>query len=289
MEQLQAHNGLVRCGSCDHVFNADQQLFDDIPQKPAPKPTTVRKKTGGANHKPKSTKVKPLTAGDASSRKPSRTGRKAPEKPVETATTPRTAKPDRAKPRLDSVSTYDVAESELEQLLQRPQPRRFSFWWIPGILLLAVTLAAQSAYFYRDQLAAYAEWRPYLVDACERLGCSLQPPYDVSRIELIQPTNIAPHPRFANALRLRATLVNRANKPQPHPLMQVTLTDSAGHILSRRTFTPSQYLEHRTTAGTDMPPNLAIGALLDLTNADSKAVGYQIDFFAPRLNAPKTP
>jgi hypothetical protein len=33
-----------------------------------------------------------------------------------------------------------------------------------------------------------------------------------------------------------------------------------------------------------MPPHLAVGALLDLSNADGKAIGYQIDFFAPPIH-----
>jgi hypothetical protein len=194
---------------------------------------------------------------------------------------PQTGAPERTEKQRTAAPTFIGAEEA--PLRRRESQVRHSVLWIVGGLSLLVTLVAQSVYFYRDQLAAWPELRPYLQAICLEIGCTLRPPYDATRIELVQPTNIAPHPRFANALRLRATLVNRAAKPQPQPLMQVTLTDSSGHILSRRTFAPAQYLEQRSAVGSDMAPHLAVGALLDLTNGDGKAVGYQIEFFPPPI------
>lgn len=303
MEHLQAHGGLVRCGHCDHVFNADQRLFDEIPGKPGQKPATSAKKMRAGNAKPKT--IKPKTAGATPSPpvpKPARQPKKPPAETiaeeVDAAPAPWAAAGPIEPTRADSLrksskkrANQDALKQDvtrldalLEQLPLRAAPRQFSPLWIVGGLLLMVVLVAQGTYFYRDQLAAYPELRPYLIDACAEIGCTLRPPYDTGRIELVQPTNIAPHPRYANALRLRATLVNRASVAQPQPLMQVTLTDSAGRVLSRRTFAPAQYLEQRAAAGTDMSPHLAIGALLDLANPDGKAVGYQIDFFSPPLH-----
>lgn len=286
MEQLRAHAGVVRCGQCDHVFSADQQLFSEIPETPA---GVTKKPRVGV--KSKSVKPKPVTPAPA--RKPPRKKQKPadPAQPeeIEAAPAPWTStaapeKESRTEKSRAAAPSRVAGASIPEQFLARAAPRRFSFLWVVGILLLAPALLAQSAYFYRDRLAAVPELRPILVEICARLECTLRPPYDSSRIELVQPTNIAPHPRYANALRLRATLVNRAGKPQPHPLMQVTLTDSGGRVLSRRTFAPSQYLEQRASANADMPPHLAVGALLDLSNADGKAIGYQIDFFAPPIH-----
>src|SRR5687768_937245 len=63
MEQLRVHEGVVRCGKCDHVFNADQQLFSDIPgsvpQKAAPK------KKSRAENAAKPKPSKPKTAGSS--------------------------------------------------------------------------------------------------------------------------------------------------------------------------------------------------------------------------------
>ena len=114
-------------------------------------------------------------------------------------------------------------------------------WLLGGVLLLAL-LAAQVAYFYAPQLARDARLKPWLALYCERAGCDLKPPRATSSIELVQ-TSVAPHPRYENALRLSAVLVNRAEQAQPYPVMEVSLTDSEGQVLARRGFTPAQYLE----------------------------------------------
>lgn len=286
MEHLEAHNGLVRCGQCDHVFNADQRLFEELPSAAQEKPAPRKKARNSATTKPKPAKSKA-----AAPRKPARAPK--PEsaddtEEVEAAPAPWTPAPAptpeaRSETRRAEAPTRFDHISIPEQLPLSAPSRRFSFLWILGVLLGAAIFAAQTIYFYRDQLAAHTTLRPILIDICAEIGCTLRPPYDTTRIELVQPTNIAPHPRYANALRLRATLVNRAAVAQAPPLMQVSLTDSAGRVLSRRTFTPNQYMEQRAAAGHDMTPHLAIGALLDLVNPESKAVGYQIDFFSPPI------
>jgi predicted Zn finger-like uncharacterized protein len=282
IEQLRVHDGVVRCGRCDHVFNADQQLFSDIPEA-APDKTPARKKPRLENiAKPKSPKLK---TANSPKRPPAARAKVAavPEpaaEELEAAAAPWVAP---VKEKVKPPTEFTSSEDQLDEFPVTPSlpRRRFSFLWIVGAILLILLLAAQTTYFYRDQLAAYPGLRPYLDEMCVRLDCRVQPPYDASRIELVQPTNIAPHPRIASALRLRATLVNRAGDVQAHPYMQVTLTDSAGRVLARRVFSPRQYLEQATTPGTDMPPHLAVSALIDITNPDGKAVGYQIDFLPP--------
>ncbi|MDO8595968.1 MAG: DUF3426 domain-containing protein, partial [Sulfuricaulis sp.] len=146
--------------------------------------------------------------------------------------------------------------------------------WLLGGVLLLVLLMAQVAYFYAPQLARDARLKPWLALYCERTGCDLKPPHGTSSIELVQ-TSVAPHPRYENALRLQAILVNRAEQAQSHPVMEVSLTDSEGQVLTRRSFTPAQYLESPVAPGA-LAPNVAVRAHLDVTNADGRAVGYEI-------------
>ena len=156
-----------------------------------------------------------------------------------------------------------------------PKRRRVptAVWLLGGVLLL-VLLAAQVVYFYAPQLARDARLKPWLALYCERAGCDLKPPRGTLSIELVQ-TSVAPHPRYENALRLSAVLVNRAEQAQSHPVMEVSLTDSEGQVLARRSFTPAQYLESPAAHGA-LAPNVAVRAHLDVTNADGRAVGYEI-------------
>lgn len=150
--------------------------------------------------------------------------------------------------------------------------------WLLGGVLLLVLLAAQVAYFYAPQLARDARLRPWLALYCERAGCDLRPARGALPIDLVE-TAVAPHPRYENALRLSAVFVNRADTPQPWPLMEVSLTDSEGQVLARRGFAPAQYLE-APAAGAALAPNVAVRARLDVTNADGRAVGYEIRLVA---------
>ncbi|MEK7840525.1 MAG: DUF3426 domain-containing protein, partial [Pseudomonadota bacterium] len=102
--------------------------------------------------------------------------------------------------------------------------RRRARAWAALAILLVLVFANQIVYLNSIALARHAELAPWMEPYCAWLGCALKPPPDVARIEL--ETSIAPHPRFANALRIRADLVNRADHRQPLPRMEVTLTDS---------------------------------------------------------------
>jgi predicted Zn finger-like uncharacterized protein len=152
-----------------------------------------------------------------------------------------------------------------------------ALWWLGGLLLLAL-LAAQAAYFYAPQLARDARLKPWLALYCEKTGCDIKPARGVLPIDLAQ-TAVAPHPRYENALRLSAVLVNRAETVQPYPLMEVALTDSEGKPLARRPFAPAQYLL-APAAANGLTPNVAVRAQIDVTNVDGRAVGYEIRLVA---------
>ncbi len=159
----------------------------------------------------------------------------------------------------------------------QPQRRRVSAYWIFSAALLAIMWVGQFAYFYRDELAQVPDFRPALVDICAILECDLADIVAKAAPELVQ-TSIAPHPRYANALRLRASLVNRSNRTLPLPLMQVSVTDSGGLLLARRVFVPREYLAPGTAA-TPLAPSVIVQALLDVTNPDNKAAGYEVQLF----------
>lgn len=223
--QLDAREGLVRCGRCAAVFSATEHLVS----APAPR------------------------------RAPSR--RAAPHIDLATPSReqPSVARPARAAPRRGRVATA---------------------LWSLGSALLIVLLAGQFVYFYSAVLARDPALRPAMLEACAWLGCEIGPAHDVRLIELAE-TTIAPHPRYLGALRIRASLVNRAPYAQPLPLMEVTLTDNQGKALARRLFKPAEYLGPGQARIESMTPNVAIGALLDVTTPNEAAVGYEIQLVTP--------
>ena len=263
--QLAARDGLVRCGICASAFRADQHLFDSLsPEDPAPPPRNAR------THDP----------GDGGDRASS--GRSG-LLPSRGTSTPLYAGTNAGPPEPLAVATWpDIPADDLplmNEFPQAPNRRRVpTTVWLAGGLLLVLLLLAQAAYFFAAELARDARLRPWLALYCEQLACDLHAPGGAAAIDLTQ-TAVAPHPRYENALRLRAVLVNRTNVVQPYPLMEVSLTDSAGDVLARRMFTAAQYLES-PPAGADLAPAVAAATRLDVTNADGRAVGYEIRLVA---------
>jgi hypothetical protein len=146
--------------------------------------------------------------------------------------------------------------------------------------MLAAVFIGQIMHYYRSELAQYAELRPLVSEYCRLFECDVEPQRRVGLIELTQ-TAISPHPRYDNILRIRASMVNRAAFGQPYPLMEVTLTDNAGKVIARRSFSHPQYLERSIPAQDMLPPHVVVKTLLDVTSPDTSAVGYEIQLVVP--------
>lgn len=187
--------------------------------------------------------------------------------------------PQRRKPFSQSKLVKTTAEELLvikQKLLGRKVgDRTRPFFWASGILLLSLLLVIQYGFFDRDALARHPHIGKYVIKACEVTDCVIRPQQDIGLIELVD-TKVSPHPVYENALRVRATLINRAGFGQPFPLMEINLTNRQGEVNSRRTFAPEDYLGKKYLTAKLMPRNIAVKALLDITNPGKKTEGYEI-------------
>lgn len=189
---------------------------------------------------------------------------------------PATGKKKRRKRRVPPAGSAATEPLELALELPPARPRVPAAVWAAGVALALAALAGQFIHLYRAELARVPALTPAIEQFCALIGCELQPPQDVRRIELLDRTRIAPHPTYQNVLRIRVVMVNRASFPQPFPLMEVSLTDSNGVLLARRQFTSRQYLAETPTKDDSMAPDIVVNALLDVTNPDGRASGYEI-------------
>jgi predicted Zn finger-like uncharacterized protein len=259
--QLKAHDGLVRCGKCAVVFRADQRMFRNLPVKQK----ESRSNTAVTLKKP----TKPVPP--VKSKRPEQVSQKKP-RGNKSLTAPRLTPPEQ--------QNLDIPLVTELSLFENPKPRTRTAFWIVGNLLLFVLLAGQMLYIYRNELVGYSNLKPLVLVFCHYLRCEVHPRRNVAMIELNR-TSIAPHPKHAKALRIRASLVNRAGFTQPFPMMEVSLSSKTGELLSRRSFKPEEYLQQTDTATKGMPPNVIIEAALDVTNPDKKTVGYEILLHVP--------
>jgi predicted Zn finger-like uncharacterized protein len=251
--QLKARAGQVRCGRCQHVFRADEHLV----KQPARSTTKGAAKTAGTARKRTRKTAKPEGPADTA-------GNLSPDTTADAAQT-----------------TADVSISRSHSPLPEPtRVRTRTVYWVAGSALLVLLLLGQGVLFYGQELARRV---PVLGDVisplCGVLPCRRQP-IDIRRLDLVE-TQVAPHPRYDRALRIKATIVNRAEYTQPCPLLEVSLIDGRGYVVARRAYKPLEYLRNIDTARDGLPPHVAVSVQLDITSPGAPASGYEILLLAP--------
>ncbi len=155
------------------------------------------------------------------------------------------------------------------------RPRRTALWAGAAMLLLLL-LGLQIVLAQRVEFAADARWRPWLVQLCERLGCTLPAWHDPQRLTLVS-REIGPHPSVPNALLVTATLRNDAPWPQAWPLFELTLSDLEGQPVGLRRFRADEYLGAPPERPTIAPGQSAL-ARLEIADPGKQAVAFTFDF-----------
>lgn len=168
----------------------------------------------------------------------------------------------------------------LEELLWGKKRSRIKpFFWGLGNMLVLTILAIQITYFYSTELGRNPDLKLHIQRVCKYLGCVIQPQIDAGLIELAK-TRVSPHPRYANVLRLRVTLINRASFSQAYPLMEVSLSNHSGELVGRRTYRPEEYLRKKKNLSQNMIPNVIVHAKLEITSPNRRADGFEIRLIA---------
>lgn len=244
--QLKARDGQVRCGRCQQVFQADRHLVERPARSGAKPGSASRKRTGRRT-------AKPQTPAAAAA-------------PAET----------RTPPAIGSAATVTAP------LPPRPGPARTRRrYWAIGSALLVLLLIGQGVTFYGRELARTLPLlRDPVMAACAVLPCRHLGAIDLRRLDLVE-TQVTPHPRYDRALRVRATIVNRAEYAQPYPLLEVSLIDSQGHLVARRAYPPREYLKNADTIRNGLSPHVAVNVALDITGPGPKASGYEVLLLPP--------
>jgi predicted Zn finger-like uncharacterized protein len=297
-EQLSAHRGDVRCGQCQHVFNALNHL-KEVPQLLEPEfdpnleldfeatviqPAVQETKPAVAEEIPDMAEPEPqpeqvheapgLGAEDLDF------GIASPAKDVIDTTAPL--------PPAD-VSPEQETAAALEAIIAlKPSPQAAEFLadkpkrgmpkWLLALfaLLLLLGAAGQTIYFLRTEIAAsFPPAKPWLDQGCLRLGCTVGLPRHVDMFA-IEDSDLKDDAEHDGVMVLTYVLFNRAPYPQAYPLLELTLTDTFDKPVLRHTFMPQEYLP----AGTDIEAGIGASSetnsRLHLTVSGDKPAGYRL-------------
>ncbi|HEY4083661.1 MAG TPA: DUF3426 domain-containing protein [Burkholderiaceae bacterium] len=153
-----------------------------------------------------------------------------------------------------------------------------------GIFLLAALLGAQAAVHFRDPLAAiYPPVRPVLASLCGLAGCEIEPWRHIDGLS-VENTALsqAGQSSAGNQYQLTVALRNKSGVTLALPWVDLSLTDTAGAVVSRRTLAPSDF---RTDKGAPVGNALAAGADVPmqvlLATGSLRVSGYTVEIFHP--------
>jgi predicted Zn finger-like uncharacterized protein len=165
-----------------------------------------------------------------------------------------------------------AATTDKEPLVFGERPPRRPLIWV-GIALGLVLLTAQVLWYRFDDWAKDPQWQRVYGPLCQVLGCELPQQRDHS---LLVTRNLAvrTHPSEADALQVNAMIVNRADFPQPFPVLELRFTTVRGTLVAGRRFEPAEYLGGDAAGMDMMPPRTPVQIELTMDDPGPEAVNY---------------
>jgi predicted Zn finger-like uncharacterized protein len=288
-DQLKVSEGWVRCGRCQEVFNAVEGLFDLDREAPPAWPQAMQPSEPA--HAAPMPQAPELRSADLQARPLLRTeDSESPDDFADARFHSELLADADAPPAQSRAAGVDAGADTVPPAGPEPAPHfvraaeRAARWQQPQALLgmglagliLAVVLAGQVAVHFRVDIAArWPQARPLLEAWCAAAGCRLDAP---RRLEQLAVDSSGLVRLDANGLyRLEVVLHNRASHDVMLPALDLTLTDAAGRVVTRKVVRPADLGATRDAiaAGADLP----LHALL--ATGDARISGYTVDLFDP--------
>lgn len=267
-EQLQAYAGKVRCGECNHVFDAHSHLL----QSALPVDEIAEAASDAEVYFKVSAEV-------AQADSPSAAPEQAiyPDVALDEASSPSwkvnvdtAVDPDPAIPAfLRNVSLTDERPVPVES----PASQRT---FVGLSALLVVLLVLQGIYFMRANLAAhYPQTKPLLQAFCKALHCDVSLPQEIAQLT-IDDADIQEHKERQGVLIFSSVLMNHGAIAQTYPKVELTLTNTADEAVLRKILTPAEYLPASVNLAEGLAPQQE-QAVKVLLGVDEKLVtGFRV-------------
>lgn len=298
-DQLAAHRGEVRCGKCEHVFNALDRLAEVDGEEIA---ASAHK---ASEHSPENIPSSEPVAEEFSTpidiqiiaENNEKLNVEAPvfkeailkDDDIENKSI---ADPEAAIPAFN-ITDFSVpsSTSTLSPTMMEDAARYKTGKFVSGlsekngtqkflifllILVLILLTLAQTTYYLRSDIAArWPEARPYLEQACELVQCKIELPKNADLI-VVDDSDLQEDADRQGLIHLYSTLVNKANHSQAYPLLELTLTDANDKPLLRRTFKPEEYLPVEASIRRGMFAKEEISIKLSFSVGSEAVSGYRL-------------
>ena len=168
---------------------------------------------------------------------------------------------------------HQLPESSFEVEARWP---RAGLAWKIGAGALAIALALQIVNHYRDALAANPALRGPLSTLYSALGVKLAPRWNIHAYDVRQ-LGASVAGAAAGEIVVRASVKNSASRPQPLPLLRVTLQDRFGNRIAARDVPPGDYLPSSVAPSSLLAAGSRVDATMVFVDPGPQAVGFEID------------
>ncbi|HYB64384.1 MAG TPA: zinc-ribbon and DUF3426 domain-containing protein [Steroidobacteraceae bacterium] len=174
----------------------------------------------------------------------------------------------------------DVEGSAAFEPAEAPRTARSPLLWTMGAVLLALLLVAQVVNHQRDALATDPRFNRPLTALYAALGVPLAPRWDLHAYDVRQ-LGATVDQGSHGAITVRASIRNAGARPQPLPLLRVTLQDRFGNRLASRDVQPRDYLPRSIPPGALLARDQRIDAELAFVDPGASAEGFELDACLP--------
>lgn len=165
---------------------------------------------------------------------------------------------------------------DLAKLAKRKVRKSRAWLWLVGAIILLLIAIAQSLYFLRNEISThYPNIKPYLVDACQQLGCSVNLPKQIEFI-VIDDSDMQEDITHTGLMHFSSTLINKADFHQAFPNLELTLTNVDDKPLLRKVFKPSEYLPAGANITSGFKANEEVKIKLAITTQGISVSGYRV-------------
>ncbi len=262
-EDIKAYRGKVRCGNCEHVFNAKNRVTE-VPENVS-NPEEYQASVEQADQEIEETisqeaieAEKVVNVEEAGSI----TVQPEVDEPIQEA-------------QLPAVVEYTVVE-EPEFLQQKIKVKRSKTWPAILSLLLLILICLQTIYYMRTEIAAYyPQFKPLLVKACKQLNCKVNLPKNLSLIT-IGDSDMQEDESYESVIKFESTVINTARYAQAYPNIKLTLTNTKDRAVIEKIFAPKQYLDKGTIIANGIAARQEIRIKLSLLVTEAAVAGYRI-------------
>lgn len=281
--QLKVADGLVRCGGCLHVFNAQQSADNSLsgkaytPKHAATPTPTIAEKQVPAPVAPPETRHQPRPIQQRAARHVQQPVRQS--TPRVTQLTQLTQQPTQPLTTQQAIQ-LPLLKNDFESLDETVTGSSLSrFISLSLIICLVVLCMTQILWFQKDKWIQQEQFRPVykafyaLID--QPLPARRSPDLIINKQLIIQP-----HKEFADAIRVSILLENQADFSQPFPTLQLIFSDLKGRTTAQRILTASEYINTQLFPQQLMPSKQPIQIQLDMMAPGLRAVGYQLNLIS---------